>query len=49
MNGRIDLSQAEAVMELIDSKNEYAMKSSLSQLKGSVSDKIREIRKKDHL
>lgn len=46
LNGRIDLSQAEAVMELIDSKNEYAMKSSLSQLKGSVSDKIREIRKK---
>ena len=47
-NGAVpaDLSQAEAVMELIDSKNEYAMKSSLSQLKGSVSDKIREIRKK---
>ena len=46
LNGRIDLSQAEAVMELIDSKNEYAMRSSLKQLKGSVSEKIRSIRDK---
>lgn len=44
LNGRIDLSQAEAVMELIDSKNEYARKSSIKQLKGSVSDKIKELR-----
>ncbi len=46
LNGRIDLSQAEAVMELIDAKNEYAMKSSLKQLKGSVSDKIKALREK---
>ncbi len=46
LNGRIDLSQAEAVMELIDSKNEYAMKSSLKQLKGSVSEKISSLRER---
>lgn len=46
LNGRIDLSQAEAVAELIDSKNEYARKSSLKQLKGSVSKKISELREK---
>lgn len=44
LNGRIDLSQAEAVMELIDSQNEYARKSSIRQLKGSVSEKIKELR-----
>ena len=36
LNGRIDLSQAEAVIDVIQAKNEYALKSSLSQLKGSV-------------
>lgn len=46
LNGRIDLSQAEAVAELIHAKNEYARKSSLRQLKGSVSEKIRELRQK---
>lgn len=46
LNGRIDLSQAEAVMELIDSKNEFAMQSSLKQLKGSVSEKITALREK---
>lgn len=45
LNGRIDLSQAEAVMDVIQAQNDYALKSSLSQLKGSVSEKIREIRK----
>ena len=45
LNGRLDLSQAEAVMELIDSKNEYARKNSLKQLKGSVSEKIGALRK----
>ena len=44
LNGRIDLSQAEAVMDLISAKNEYALESSLSQLRGSVTEKIREIR-----
>ena len=40
----MDLSQAEAVIDIIDSKNEYALKSSVSQLKGSVQKKIKEIR-----
>lgn len=44
LNGRIDLSQAEAVIDVIQSKNEYALKSSVSQLKGSVHKKIKEIR-----
>lgn len=45
LNGKIDLSQAEAVADLIHSKNKYALKSSVSQLKGSVKNKIGEIRK----
>lgn len=44
LNGRLDLSQAEAVMELIQSQNEFARKASLEQLKGSVSEKVRELR-----
>ena len=44
LNGRMDLSQAEAVMDLINSKNEYARKSSISQLSGIVSDCIKELR-----
>ena len=45
LNGRMDLSQAEAVIDIIHSQNEYALKSSVSQLKGSVHKKIAEIRK----
>ena len=44
LNGRIDLSQAESVMDIIHSKNEFALKSSLSQLSGMVSDKIKKVR-----
>lgn len=44
LNGRIDLSQAESVIDVINSKNEFALKSSLNQLKGSVLEKIKEIR-----
>ena len=44
LNGRIDLSKAEAVMDLIHSKNEFALKSSVKQLKGAVSDKVRSMR-----
>ena len=44
LNGRIDLSQAESVIDVIYSKNDFALKSSLSQLSGSVSGKIRDIR-----
>lgn len=44
LSGRLDLSQAEAVMELIQSQNEFARRASLEQLKGSVGEKIRELR-----
>ena len=44
LNGRIDLSQAEAVADVINAKNEYALSSSVSQLRGSISGKIKEIR-----
>jgi len=44
LNGRIDLSQAEAVMDVISAKNQYALKCSMNQLKGKVSEKIRELR-----
>lgn len=44
LNGRIDLSQAEAVIDVINAKNEYALKSSVGQLRGSVSRKIRDLR-----
>lgn len=46
LNGRIDLSQAEAVIDVINSKNNYALKSSVSQLSGSMSEKVRELREK---
>ena len=44
LNGRMDLSQAEAVMDVIQAQNDYALKASVSQLKGSVSNKIRVLR-----
>lgn len=46
LNGRIDLSQAEAVIDVISAKSEYALKSSVSQLKGAVLKVIRQIREK---
>lgn len=45
LNGRIDLSQAEAVIDIINSKNDMALKSSVNQLSGYFSDKINEFRK----
>ncbi len=44
LNGRIDLSQAEAVIDVINAKNEYALKSSVSQLRGNIQRVIKEIR-----
>ena len=44
LGGRIDLSEAEAVMDLISSSNEFARKNALSQLNGAVSDKVKELR-----
>ncbi len=46
LNGKMDLSQAEAVIDVINSKSEYALQSSISQLKGSVKNKIKDIREK---
>lgn len=44
LNGRIDLSRAEAVIDVIHSQNEYALSSSVSQLKGRLSDKVHSLR-----
>lgn len=46
LNGRIDLSRAEAVCDLINSKNEYALKNSINQLQGREYDLIHELREK---
>lgn len=46
LNGRLDLSQAEAVGDLISSQNEYALQSSVSQLKGNIKEKMNDIRSK---
>ncbi len=46
LNGRIDLSQAESVIDVIQAKNEYALQSSLSQLKGSLSKEISKLRER---
>jgi tRNA modification GTPase len=46
LNGRIDLSQAEAVSDLINAKNDYAASTSVAQLKGHLKDKIGEIRER---
>lgn len=45
LNGRIDLSQAEAVIDIIHSKNEYALNSSVQQLHGNLLNQIKEVRK----
>lgn len=44
LNGRIDLSRAEAVMDIIQSKNEFALKSSVKQLRGSLYEMIKKLR-----
>ena len=44
LNGRIDLIEAESVMDLIDSKTEASRKLSISGLTGNVSNKIEELR-----
>lgn len=44
LNGRIDLSQAESVMDLISAKSDLAAKTALSQLKGTLKQKIMELR-----
>ena len=44
LNGRIDLSQAESVMDLINAKNEFAARTSVEQLQGRLGDKVRDMR-----
>ena len=46
LNGRLDLSQAEAVIDVIQAKNDKALQASVSQLKGSVSEKVKKCRAK---
>ena len=46
LNGRIDLSEAEAVMDLISSSNEAARRNSIGQLNGRLHDKIVSLREK---
>ncbi len=44
LNGRIDLSKAEAVIDVIHSQNEFALASSISQLKGNLSEEVKKLR-----
>lgn len=44
LNGRIDLSQAEAVIDIIQAKNNYALQNSVRQLKGNILEKIKDVR-----
>ena len=46
LNGRIDLSRAEAVMDLIEAKNEFALRNSVSQVRGSLYHRIQDLRKR---
>jgi len=46
LNGRIDLTKAEAIMDLIEAKSDYALKSSAKQLKGQIYDAVVDLRKK---
>ncbi len=43
LNGRLDLSQAEAVMDVIQSKSELALSNSMSQLRGSIKNRIQKL------
>lgn len=44
LNGKMDLTQAESVMDVIQSQNEYALHSSIGQLKGNLKRKIEGMR-----
>lgn len=44
LNGRIDLSQAEAVIDVINAKNDYALSVSVSQLDGTLSKAVKKLR-----
>jgi len=44
LNGRIDLSEAEAVIDIINAKNDYSLSNSVSQLRGKLLDRIKDLR-----
>ncbi len=44
LNGRIDLTKAEAIMDIISAQNNFALESSRSQLQGKISEKVRSFR-----
>lgn len=44
LNGRLDMSQAESVMEIIQSKSKIALENSFHHLRGKVKEKINELR-----
>ena len=44
LNGKMDLSQAEAVIDIIEAKNELALKAGIRQLNGAVTENIKTIR-----
>ena len=46
LNGRIDLTKAEAIMDVISAQNNFALESSRNQLQGKISEKVKEIRQK---
>ena len=46
LHGRIDLTKAEAVMDMIHAENDFALKSSMRQLSGELSEKIKKLRDK---
>jgi len=46
LNGRIDLSKAEAVCDIIHAKNELALKNSINQLRGNVYELIQNLRER---
>ncbi len=46
LNGRIDLSQAEAVMDIISSKTDMSLSASVNQLQGNLTKEIKKMRDK---
>lgn len=46
LNGRVDLSRAEAVIDVIHSQNEYALRAGTKQLRGNIYEAVSEMRKK---
>jgi len=46
LNGRLDLAQAEAVLDIVQAKSELALKTSLAQLSGELSTRIKDLRRR---